>query len=651
MKKKLVAISLLLATVLVGGAWAGWVTQESGTTNNLNAMFFVDNNMGFAAGAGGTIRRTVNGGSTWTAATSGTVQNLNDVVFPVTLEGYGLAATGDVVKSTDQGSNFSPIAMPVAVAGGNFKKGTFSGVNRSLAVNMGASTDSYLVNSSDSGGSWSETAQTNLEIEGVSLSGGATWVWGKYYAGADAGDYVILKDGTKVWEGTTPIRDLMMINSNIGFAVGDSGLVLETTAGGDSGDWGTVSTSTVGLTANLNSLFFFIVDSTIFGWVVGDSGAVSFTADGGTHWSTYEVEGNPNINDIYVRHIGGGAVFAYLCCDGGKIFKLTSPTITTVTPGTQQQGFLGTVEVTGSGFMSGAAVTFQKAGQVDPDPDIIVLSTDFLSESKVQARVLISAEAAVGLRDVSVTNPDATTSTEASSFSVATSEVDVRNLWLDGNKVLTTETSTITPSPRVSFEVYSLYGVSAGNVNAQIVTKHNSAYNFYTVPASGITAVGTQTVIVSYDVASAFSAGQVVDIFLFAQDDAGNVGGMSATVQVATTEAPAGRIPPPGSRTGIGAVYPIRTTVDFVNEPAQLQLRILPGMEVNNPRVILTDWRGMRVWERTFNTTIVEKFNFEIQRSELPPHLTTGMYTVLFFDESGALIAKNRLMVVPSSMR
>jgi len=51
--------------------FAQWYLQNSGTTKNLYAVHFIDENIGIAVGDSGTILRTTNGGTAWAIQASG----------------------------------------------------------------------------------------------------------------------------------------------------------------------------------------------------------------------------------------------------------------------------------------------------------------------------------------------------------------------------------------------------------------------------------------------------------------------------------------------------------------------------------------------------------------------------------------------------
>ena len=59
----------------------GWNQQQCGTTENLNAVFFINNKVGTVVGNNGTILRTTNGGETWENQSSGTNQNLGSLTY------------------------------------------------------------------------------------------------------------------------------------------------------------------------------------------------------------------------------------------------------------------------------------------------------------------------------------------------------------------------------------------------------------------------------------------------------------------------------------------------------------------------------------------------------------------------------------------
>ena len=95
-----------------------WVTQNSGTSNNLNGVYFVSSSTGWAVGDNGTVLHTADGGNTWSYQTGTSPYNLRDVCFTGGrgwIVGYGSPPNGIVFTTSDGGVNWiapSPGAFP-----------------------------------------------------------------------------------------------------------------------------------------------------------------------------------------------------------------------------------------------------------------------------------------------------------------------------------------------------------------------------------------------------------------------------------------------------------------------------------------------------------------------------------------------------------
>ena len=77
--KRIISICILLSFYSI--SFAQWTIQNSGTTENLNAIQMINSNTGYIVGNDGTILKTTNSGSDWTLLSSGTSVSLNSLFF------------------------------------------------------------------------------------------------------------------------------------------------------------------------------------------------------------------------------------------------------------------------------------------------------------------------------------------------------------------------------------------------------------------------------------------------------------------------------------------------------------------------------------------------------------------------------------------
>ena len=92
-------------------AGASWEAQISRTTQSLQAVYVIDRSTAYAVGAGGTILRGTNSGSSWQVLTQTngdywTTAQLNDVYFKDYVTGYVVGAQGTVLKTVTRGETW-----------------------------------------------------------------------------------------------------------------------------------------------------------------------------------------------------------------------------------------------------------------------------------------------------------------------------------------------------------------------------------------------------------------------------------------------------------------------------------------------------------------------------------------------------------------
>lgn len=177
-----------------------WALQTSGVSENLNDIYFIDENYGWAVGNAGTIIETEDGGATWVDKTSvsGTLENLYGVHFTSATRGYVCGENGTILRTNTDGDSWTTresntlnslrsISFINANTGfsvgysGAITKTTDGGItwNSSLiggyanlySVQMLSATniwvsgdDTYIKNSTNSGGSWSSKYPPNTPV-------------------------------------------------------------------------------------------------------------------------------------------------------------------------------------------------------------------------------------------------------------------------------------------------------------------------------------------------------------------------------------------------------------------------------------------------------------------------------------------------------
>ncbi|MEP7168588.1 MAG: YCF48-related protein [Bacteroidota bacterium] len=85
---------------------AQWTQLVSGTTNQLEEIFFSSPDTGFVVGEAGTILKTTDGNN-WSPLSVGSTKNLNDVFFLDTQNGFVVGDSGLFAKTIDGGNSWS----------------------------------------------------------------------------------------------------------------------------------------------------------------------------------------------------------------------------------------------------------------------------------------------------------------------------------------------------------------------------------------------------------------------------------------------------------------------------------------------------------------------------------------------------------------
>ena len=293
---------------------AQWSAQNSGTSNRLLSIYFLNADLGWAAGNDGTILKTTNGGMDWVPLNIGTLDNIHAIFFIDSLVGWAVLYEflpdrhGSIIQSTDGGMSWN---VQLSITGYTFHSIHFNDEN----IGWVAGSDGIVFHTTNGGNTWLQqfpsggwlwpiffinnnigwTAGDPIFGMFKSTDGGFSWsstslpVVERVYSlifvdpqigwlSAAQGQIAKSIDGGITWEnlqsGTSQyLRDINFINYNTGWSVGYNGTIVHSIDGGNS--W---EDQYSGTSSNLYSVQF--INEQI-GWIVGDNGIILHTNNGG----------------------------------------------------------------------------------------------------------------------------------------------------------------------------------------------------------------------------------------------------------------------------------------------------------------------------------------------------------------------------------
>ncbi len=256
---------------------ATWAPLTSGTSATLHGIYFLDPNEGVAVGDSGTILRTTDGGAAWESVISGVVDTLRSVSFNG-VNGICGGDSQDILYSTDSGASWQ--IGQSGFFGGGFPGAQMLSATTGFVAGQNSIFQGLLGNTSDGGVSWNfhpfyfdgnEGGCNDVfffdQITGL--------VSGTIFDGRGA--LARTTDGGLHWLSTIydlSIEGLAFPAAASGFAVGAGGRMLHST---DSGT--TWSDQTSGSSANLHDVSF--ASDGLRGIAVGDGGVILRTTNGG----------------------------------------------------------------------------------------------------------------------------------------------------------------------------------------------------------------------------------------------------------------------------------------------------------------------------------------------------------------------------------
>ena len=260
----------ILACVRIYSQPYGWFAQTSGTSNNLNAVYFVNPTTGVVVGQSGLILRTSNGGTNWGSVTSGTGAHLFGVYFINGNTGYVVGDVGVVLRTTNAGSTWSSQSSGV---GYQLRSVSFTNTNTGYIAGW-YGTFLRTTNGGTNWVSYSTGLTTNLTCVSFADANNG-------FAGGQFGNLIRTTNGGVNWStissGTSSqIEQVSFTGTNDASIIGEGGIIRKTTNLGV--NW---VSQTSGTGNWLNGL---TVKNQTYMVVVGDYGTIRKTSNGGLNW-------------------------------------------------------------------------------------------------------------------------------------------------------------------------------------------------------------------------------------------------------------------------------------------------------------------------------------------------------------------------------
>jgi photosystem II stability/assembly factor-like uncharacterized protein len=360
-----------------------WQAQNSGTTNHLKSVHFINVATGWAVGDKGTILRTTNGGANWQKVSPVFISpdistiNLQQVQFVFSSRGEGIqggwavGTSGIILKSTSTGASWTAQVAPAVTTedlqavhfrntstglvagkqgtvlkttnGGqawdlvadtslgttDFKDVDFPSTNRAWIVSEGSLFDTY-----DGGDTWFNTGMgfPGKQLNAVYFFPGSSqgWLAGEtgilWHSNNGVGvDWTDMSGGIPVNKNTQTFHDVYFVNGSTGWVVGTAGTILKTTDSGQS--W---TSQPSGITLTIYGVHFVDVNTGYAAAV----GSIRKTTNGGQNWaatSSTPPGADSGFKDVHFVSANTGWVVSkkgiFKTSNGGTSWKAQSPPI------------------------------------------------------------------------------------------------------------------------------------------------------------------------------------------------------------------------------------------------------------------------------------------------------------------------------------
>lgn len=273
----------------------GWQDQESGVSDDLKCVQFVNDSTGFIVGNNGIILKTKNYGANWISKNSGTNDGFSSCFFPSQDIGYTSTYSGLIYKTVNGGDAWSMIKdFGYTIIYGIYFTSNLNGIA------VGGSGKIYRT--TDGGTIWSTIPSgVTSSLNSVTFSRSSS-NYG-YIVGDNGKFFATTNNGLNWTSKTTGITtNLISVNTPFAeyyaFSVGANGISKNSHSYGDY-----FNNGNTGTTQNLNSNYF-ITDA--LGYAVGKNGTIIKTTDEAMNWSSQQINSTNDLNSVYFTNRQSG---------------------------------------------------------------------------------------------------------------------------------------------------------------------------------------------------------------------------------------------------------------------------------------------------------------------------------------------------------
>jgi Photosynthesis system II assembly factor YCF48/Secretion system C-terminal sorting domain len=247
----------IICTLLFGLVYCGWAPQNSGTTANLNDVFFYNDSLtGYICGDSGIILKTTNGGNEWIRQRTPVTTKLNAIYF-IGDTGWTVGDNGTILMTFNGGGNWYGDS---ALGNLNFYDVWYFNRNEGLIIGGAGS----IYKTSDGGRTWFLIGFCNDTLRNIFFFDNTLgWCVG------NNGVVLSTNNAGMQWSlahaGINTLRGVYFTDPITGYVTGDRGSIFRTINGFD---WIQVNSGTL---LNLYGIDFDYRDN---GFICGDSGFV-----------------------------------------------------------------------------------------------------------------------------------------------------------------------------------------------------------------------------------------------------------------------------------------------------------------------------------------------------------------------------------------